>query len=383
MCSLSSRLRGAERHPLHHHAARREVVAPGLVVLERRDDRHARALDRRRRVGHDDVEALVASSRWLRPSATTSRPSGSARTCRRRRRSSSRTSAGPTARAPRTSVRRPAISDDRNAVPMPNATTSARSESGRAMSGRIGMSLASTVSSVIDVPPTHSSGVDDFWPAWTEAISSSSRLEDLPPSDSMSVTFGCAMAPGRAARNTDDDDEARPRRVGQPTRTRSTPAQASPTPSVAFDERQHDDDRRRADRRHEDERDDEAAEDGPGRVRRRAARPTRNRPRRARRAGAPRRSGSAMPRTIVTGRTIGDRRRRTARGPRPQRSPGSSGARLRDHEEQTERREDRDRQLRDREDPDRVLVMRGRRRVKSTAPIAIPTRNSARMTVNT
>ena len=42
---------------------------------------------------------------------------------------------------------------------MPKATTSARFDSGRAISGRIGMSFASTVSRVIDVPPTHSSGV--------------------------------------------------------------------------------------------------------------------------------------------------------------------------------------------------------------------------------
>ena len=35
------------------------------------------------------------------------------------------------------------------------------------------MSLASTVSSVIDVPATHNSGVDWTWPAWTAAISSS------------------------------------------------------------------------------------------------------------------------------------------------------------------------------------------------------------------
>ena len=55
---------------------------------------------------------------------------------------------------------------------------------------------------VIDVPATHNSGVDDFWPAWTDAISSSSDAKIRPPSDSMRVTFGCVMAPGRAARNT-------------------------------------------------------------------------------------------------------------------------------------------------------------------------------------
>ena len=66
----------------------------------------------------------------------------------------------------------PAISADRNAEPIPNATVSAVVDSGRSMSGRTGMSFASTVSSVIDVPVTQSS-----WalirPAWTDAISSS------------------------------------------------------------------------------------------------------------------------------------------------------------------------------------------------------------------
>ncbi len=41
------------------------------------------------------------------------------------------------------------------------------------MSGRIGINLASTVSSVIEVPATHNSGVEDTWPASTAAISSS------------------------------------------------------------------------------------------------------------------------------------------------------------------------------------------------------------------
>jgi hypothetical protein len=49
--------------------------------------------------------------------------------------------------------------------PHPEGPTSARSDSGRAMSGRIGMSFASTVSSVMDVPDTQSSGVDFTCPA--------------------------------------------------------------------------------------------------------------------------------------------------------------------------------------------------------------------------
>ena len=44
--------------PLHHDPARCQVGLPGLVVLVRRDHRGARALDRRRRVGEDDVELL-------------------------------------------------------------------------------------------------------------------------------------------------------------------------------------------------------------------------------------------------------------------------------------------------------------------------------------
>ena len=43
------------------------------------------------------------------------------------------------------------------------------------------MSLASTVSSVIDVPATHSSGVELTWPAWTDAISSSVEAKIVPP----------------------------------------------------------------------------------------------------------------------------------------------------------------------------------------------------------
>ena len=49
------------------------------------------------------------------------------------------------------------------------------------MSGRTGISLASTVSSVIDVPATQSSGVARIWPAWTDAISSSVEAKSRPP----------------------------------------------------------------------------------------------------------------------------------------------------------------------------------------------------------
>jgi hypothetical protein len=78
----------------------------------------------------------------------------------------------------------------RYAEPIPNATTSARLDSGRAMSGRIGMSLASTVRSVIEVPATHSSGVKWIWPAWTDAISSSVDAKIRPPTDRRNASFG-------------------------------------------------------------------------------------------------------------------------------------------------------------------------------------------------
>ena len=96
-----------------------------------------------------------------------------------------------------TSVRSPAMRAERKAVPIPNATTSARSDCGRAMSGRIGMSLASTVSRVIDVPATHSSGVDRIWPAWTAAISSSRDSNSVPPAPAMKASPGWRDA-GRA-----------------------------------------------------------------------------------------------------------------------------------------------------------------------------------------
>ena len=102
------------------------------------------------------------------------------------------------------------MSAERNAEPIPNATTRARFDSGRAMSGRIGISLASTVRSVIDVPPTHSSGVKLIWPAWTDAISSSVEAKSWPPADRMYASFGWTSTPGREPdrRHDDGDDEA-------------------------------------------------------------------------------------------------------------------------------------------------------------------------------
>ena len=126
------------------------------------------------------------------------------------------------------------------------------------------MSLASTVSSVIDVPATHSSGVDDFWPAWTEAISSSLDWKMRPPSDSIRATFGWsqgAWAEGKTTAITTiiTAPAAATHRVRRPART------AKQMPSVAFASAS-DDDGRRADGRHEHERDHEAAEDRADRV---------------------------------------------------------------------------------------------------------------------
>ena len=137
-----------------------QVVAAGLVVLARRDDRGARALDRRRRVGDDDVVALVGQ---LEVVPTVGDDDLAVRVRRgppRRPGSSSRTSSARTARARRrrSAARRSAPPG----TPSPSRTRrpARRVDSGRAISGRIGISLASTVSSVIDVPATQSSGVE-------------------------------------------------------------------------------------------------------------------------------------------------------------------------------------------------------------------------------
>ena len=65
------------------------------------------------------------------------------------------------------------MNEARNAEPMPKAMVSSVRAFGRSISGRIGMSLASTVSSVMEVPVTQSCLYPSFSPAWTEAISSS------------------------------------------------------------------------------------------------------------------------------------------------------------------------------------------------------------------
>ena len=257
---LEFRLRRAVRGPLHHHPAGGQVIVSGLVVLLRRDDRGAGALDRRRRVGDDDVEPLVRELEVV-PAVRDDDPAIRIRARPGRRPgSTSGTSSGPTGRARRRRSGGPRPARDRNAVPMPKATTSMRLESGRAMSGRIGISFASMVSSVIDVPATQSSGVSRIWPAWTEAISSSVDSNSRPPTAARNASFGCAIAPGRSTRSP-MTARTTTAAIGRLTGLR-TSDQPEDEPHDGIDDREHHDDRRRADRRHQHERDDQAADDG-------------------------------------------------------------------------------------------------------------------------
>ena len=190
---------------------------PGLVVLVRRDDRGAGALDRWRRVGDDDVEALV---RQLEVVAAVGDDDPAVRVGEDRPRrpgSTSRTSSGRSGRARR---RRSEARDERAAERRAHPERDderAGARPGRAMSGRTGISLASMVSSVIDVPATHSSGVAVIWPAWTDAISSSVDSKSLPPTDSMYATPGWTRTPGRIAvdDDRDQDDGATPAMSGR------------------------------------------------------------------------------------------------------------------------------------------------------------------------
>ena len=142
------------------------------------------------------------------------------------------------------------------------------------------MSFASTVSRVIDVPPTQSSGVALIWPAWTDAISSSVDSKSVPPRAAMQRLVGLGIAPADAAMTP-----RRRRSRGRPTTvgiaTAAAPRARARCPSPTLVSAEHDDDRRRADGRHQDERDDQAAEDRAGRVRRQEQPPGRG-PARAR-----------------------------------------------------------------------------------------------------
>ena len=211
---------------MHHHAAFGEVVAPGFVVLQRRDDRRSAALDGRRRVGDDDVEPLVAQFEVVAAVGDHDAPV---------RVGEDRLGVVVVEAEHVGHGRheldhvRPQAADERGPERGPHAEGDDERSfaSGRAMSGRIGISFASTVSRVIDVPATHSSGVALTWPACTDAISSSVESKIVPPADSIHASLGCATAPGRVTRT--------------PTRaTATSPATHRPDPARPGDERQPD-----------------------------------------------------------------------------------------------------------------------------------------------
>ena len=106
------------------------------------------------------------------------------------------------------------MSDARKADPIPNATTRACVEAGRAMSGRTGISLASTVSSVIDVPATQSSGVERDLAGLDRGDLVLGRVEDL-------AALGLD---GRDVRL--DEDVREERHGGRPPGPTTTPAAA-------------------------------------------------------------------------------------------------------------------------------------------------------------
>ena len=251
---------------------------------------------------------------------------------------------------------------ERKAVPIPKATTSARSDCGRAMSGRIGMSLASTVSRVIDVPATHSSGVDRIWPAWTEAISSSR--------DSKSVAAGAGdeglarlRDAGRLERRQRTRRRARRRRrptsasrrgrgdarPGRSRRPRWSPPAATMTVGEPIG-------------RHEHERDEQAAEDRAGRVDREQRAGLAAGLGRARRGAARTRSGRRC-----RARSSPAGRRGSPSGRGPQGLERLARVERLGHDEDADQAEDGqagDEQLAHGQDPDRVAASAGRRRCR-------------------
>ena len=92
------------------------------------------------------------------------------------------------------------------------------------------MSLASTVSSVIDVPATHSSGVERIWPAWTDAISSSVEAKTVPPTcaDERLVRLGDGAGRSTRRPTTASTTDARRRAV----EASRAPESARPMPST-------------------------------------------------------------------------------------------------------------------------------------------------------
>ena len=130
------------------------------------------------------------------------------------------------------------------------------------------MSLASTVSSVIDVPATHSSGVKLIWPAWTEAISSSVESNSWPPADAMYASFGWTRTPGRSVVTTMIAATTTPVAAIQRPAGRATRPQPERDPDARVHQRQDGDEDGRPEERDQDERHDQAAEDRADRVRR-------------------------------------------------------------------------------------------------------------------
>ena len=257
--------------------------------------------------------------------------------------------------------------------------------SGRAASGRSGINLASTVSRVMEVPATQSSGVVVRWPASTVAISSSVASKMVAPLASSRASFGWRMTPGirsvpRMANDQGDGD--RDTLDGFQVRGVDRSTLAMPTPIADVDEREEHERLRRADERDEQERDDEAARDGAERVdaKERAGAPPDPGASGGRSMDA---AGSVRPMTIVVIRTTGRAAPMRAidslewltrvgtawgREMNPTRPSTTSAGR-----EQCE--------------VDRRRIgsrIRGRMRTRRcSAPIARPDRNSTRMTVNT
>ena len=221
--------------------------------------------------------------------------------------STSRTSCGTDGTSSTASVLRPAISARAERVPIPNATTSARFDV------RPGDERQDRHELRVDGEQRHRRAGDPqlrgrrFWPAWTDAISSSSRRTACRPSTGSAPRSAARPCPGACTRRR----SPRPRRptAGGGATLRGWPEREQDRRRPHWSSASTHDDRRRADRRHQDERDDEAAEDGADRVRRRGARRTRRRHARARRGATRMRSGRRCPRTIVTGSTTSDRPR--------------------------------------------------------------------------
>ena len=127
------------------------------------------------------------------------------------------------------------------------------------------MSLASTVRSVIEVPATHSSGVELIWPAWTDAISSSVEAKTVPPTERMNASFGWATLDGWSSSNPTTASTTTPAIAAS--RRRGAPDEREPHADGCIHGRQQDHDPGRADGRHQEERDEEAAGDRAERVR--------------------------------------------------------------------------------------------------------------------